>query len=420
VSAAPPQFEPAAVAPPHEPPDAVPLAARLPAFDGLAVDPRAALEGSCLGVIGAGSIGRGVVERAARLHIGTIHVVDPGRFKAESMLTHCSLEPGEASRGEPKARSAAELASRISPAIRACYHTGPFEDLGPAALVDADMVVLATDNLAAEIAVAQHCLHLAKPLLHAAVYGDALVAQLRCYTNRPGRGPCLRCRMTAEEEDLLNGHVVFKCTGIPGDRTVVSRGRAPTMSTAFLCSLAADLTMNQVLRSVLDLGAPIADCQVEWCGYTWRTVVSPLPDRSATCRCDHRPWRVQRLGRPIEKATLRQLVAASGLSGQRTGLSVQVDNLLFVDLGLCERCGLRPVRRFLCPGREADTCGQCGGPVTAQPFFSSCPTPLSKLEGHLDVELGRLGAAGAAGVIVRGMDAGVLFHSRPDCPGKEA
>jgi len=384
--------------------------ARLPAFEGLSVDAPAALAGLRLAVVGAGSIGRNIVEKAARLHVGAVQVVDPGRFKPESLLTHCSLEPAEVDRRAPKARSAAEMAARISPATEVSYHAGPFEDLGPAALIDADAVLMATDNLAAEIAVAQHCLHLSKPLFHAAVYGEALLCQLRCYAHRPGRGPCLRCGLTPDEEDLLNRHVAFRCTGVAGERAVENRAVAATMSTAFLCSLAGDLAMNQVLRTALRLGSPVTDCQIEFCGYTWRTTVSPLPGRSPACRCDHTPWRVERLPGPVERRTLRELATRADLPGGSGGGSVQVDALLFVGLGVCPRCGLRPVRRFVAVGRPAGACDRCGAPLKAHPFFSSRPTPLAELGDVLDVPLGPLGADNAAGVVIRGADEGVLFR----------
>ena len=69
---------------------AVPMAdisARLPKFVGLAVDAPAALSVLRVLVVGAGSVGLNVLLHLARLGVGVIHIVDHGRYKAESLLT---------------------------------------------------------------------------------------------------------------------------------------------------------------------------------------------------------------------------------------------------------------------------------------------------------------------------------------------
>ena len=251
--------------------------------------------------------------------------------------------------------------------------------------------------------------HRKKPLAHAAVHGASLVAQVRLYTNRDGSGPCISCGFSREEWEFLNRGTLFSCTGLAGDRQVVETPTAPTVSTAFLCSLAADLAMTIVLRLVLKLGKPLADSQTEFCGYTLRSVVTPLRPKSEAC--DHTPWEIKRLDGPLDKTTLRALAGASGLgrAGAADGVSFAVGHLLFAELGACAGCGTRRVRRFVHPGRKAGTCRRCGGDVFAQPFYSHRPVLASQIEDVLDKPLGRIGARSVDGVLVRRGDRAVLL-----------
>jgi len=350
----------------------------------------------------------------ARLQIGGICIADPGRFKLESLLTH-PIGYQEVRRRAGKAKSAARLTADISPSTAAHYFTGLIQDLDLAALVDVDLVAAATDNLAAEVETAQRCLRLGKPLVHAAVHGASLVAQVRWYTNANGDGPCIRCGFSRQERDHLDANTEFSCAaGVAGQRQIARTAGPPTMSTASLCSMAADLTVMAILRHALKLGNPMSDSQIEYCGYTNNTVVSPLRPRSEDCPCDHYgAWQLERSSGPLRSSSLRELVDASGLSsnGSVNGLAVQVDDRLFVELAGCPTCGQTPVRKFVMPGKEVGLC-QCGKSVYAQPFFSHRLVPLAVLEDVLDKPLRLLGGGRARAVLVRGTDRSVLFVNR--------
>ena len=62
--------------------------ARLPDFLGLEGSADSRLDAFRVMVIGSGSVGGNGVLSLARLQVGEIWIVDPGRLKAESLLTH--------------------------------------------------------------------------------------------------------------------------------------------------------------------------------------------------------------------------------------------------------------------------------------------------------------------------------------------
>jgi len=385
-----------------------PRSERLPSFIDMPPGAVTALDDLRVAVIGAGSVGRNIVDRLARLQIPALYIVDPGRFKAESLLTH-PVGVEDVRRRAGKAASAARLALSLSPSTSAYSFNGPIQDLDPAALVDADVVAVATDNLAAEVATTQRCLQLRKPLVHAAVHGASLVAQIRWYTNSGG-GPCIRCGFSELEKEHLDSNTEFSCTGVTGQQHLKPAVGPPTMSIASLCSMAGDLAVMSILRHALQLGAPLTDSEVEFCGYTNQTVVSPLRPKSETCPCNHDPWQVESSPKPLRSVSLAELITASGAggNGSMNGLAIQVDNRLFVEVAACSDCGYRPIRKFVLPGKKAGFC-RCGKAVYAQPFFSRRLVPASVVKDVLDRPLCRIGAGGARGVLVSNTERAVLF-----------
>jgi molybdopterin/thiamine biosynthesis adenylyltransferase len=393
-----------AVAPP-------PRGARLPAFLGSHGDPGPALDALKVVVVGAGSVGRPVAIDLARQQIDTLWVIDRGHYKAESLLTQ-PIRPDEVSL--PKASSTARLCKAISPRTSVLALDGPVQALDEAALADADAWVLATDNLAAEIDVGQRCLHLGRPLFHAAVHGDTLTAQVRCFGNAGADGPCPACTFGRAEWAFLNRETVFSCEGGLNGETRSTTTSAPTMSVSFLCSTAANLALVQLFRHVLGLGRPVADTLVESCGYTHRSVVMPLT-RNPDCPCEHVRWERATAPRAMTECSLRDLADAAGLPAAAT--SFTVGGLSFAEVGICETCGHhQPAKRFVAADRHAGDCAACGARMQAHPFYCHRPAPAVTLRTVLDRTLGDLHADGAAWAVARGEGRAVLLESSPLAP----
>jgi molybdopterin/thiamine biosynthesis adenylyltransferase len=249
------------------------LGERLPRFLGLHGDAVANLRRRAFGVIGTGAVGRELTLHLARLQPAGLWLCDPGRYKPQSLLTQ-PIGPHEV--GEPKAFATGRLCKALSPRTTVFACDAAVQDLPATAFADVDLVVLATDNLAAEVEVGQRCLWLGRPLVQASVHGATLVAQVRSFVNGDGTGPCPACGFSVDEWAHLNRETSFSCEGRTDGRAERRTAAAPTMSVSFLCALAANLACVQILRHVLKLGAPLADSVLEYCGYTHRTVTAPL------------------------------------------------------------------------------------------------------------------------------------------------
>ncbi len=380
---------------------------RLPQFFGLTIDPASALGNFSIAIIGLGSVGWNIADRVARLRPGRMLLVDRGRFKPESMETH-SITPRQASGRKPKAGSAARHCSAISPGTEIAWFDGPVQLMDYSEFVGADLVVLATDNLTVEVFVSQMCISLGKALLHAAVHGESLVAQVRTYANHPD-GPCLRCHYSSGEEAMVQQNTILSCTG---GATEFGKQTVPTMSTASLCAVAADLAAINILRVVLRLGEPLVDQQIEFSGYTNRTVISPLPVRNPKCRADHSRWRVHPQSRPLADCTLDEIASASGLAeaGGLDGVSFSIPGRQFVEMADCSRCGPCRLRMFTGATGELPPCPRCRGPLAAQPFFSEEAIAAAHLKELVDLPLRKLGVREAASILIRRNDATVLVH----------
>jgi molybdopterin/thiamine biosynthesis adenylyltransferase len=386
--------------------------ARMPRFLSRSGSPDATrLQRLEVALIGAGAVGRNVALHLARLAPATLWIVDPGRYKPESLLTQ-TIGPDDV--GQSKALNVARLCKAISPATRVRAFEGSFEALETTALLDAGLVVLATDNLRAEVQVGQRCIHLQRPLVQASVHGDTLTSQLRFFSNASAAGPCPACGFTAEEWTHLNRSTSFSCEGhrVTTGRATAKVETQPTTSVSFLCSLAADLALMQILRHALGLGAPVVDTVLEYSGYTHRTVASPLK-RNPRCPAEHLPWRTATAGRPLADSTLRELAQAAGFAGDDTATraAFYLGELFFLEWGVCHQAHSAPVGRFVAPGESIGSCPCCAGPVRPHPFHSHRPASGRLLDPLLDRPLSEIAPATPAWAVVRGEDEAVLLRN---------
>ena len=382
---------------------------RLPALLGLESNADTVFSKLKVAVLGTGSVGRPLAFHLSRLMIHTLWLVDPGSYKASSLLTQPVL-PEEI--GRPKALSTAEVCKRISPDTRVWAATGRGEDLDQMALADADLILLATDNLTAEVAAGQHCLHLGIPLLQACVHGASLLAQVRFFTNCDGQGSCPACAYGDQEWDALNRQTRFSCEGGSAASWAPQILGPVTASFSFLCSLAANLAMIQLTRHVLNLGEDTGDCLTEYCGYSHKSVVSPLP-RNPHCRCEHVAWKQMSPPRALSDCTLSELTRTAGIvePSRQSLTALTVDEWEFVQAGRCDGCGRRqPIGKFHSLGEAAGTCRKCGQAVTGLPFFSQRQVSLALLATQVDQPLRLLTPTTPRWVVVQEGDQGVCFR----------
>lgn len=375
---------------------------RLPNFIAGPSDVASRLRALAVVVIGCGSVGARIADSLARMGIGSLSLCDARRSKAVSLLTH-PLSPDEV--GSYKADLMARRAKLLSPNTRVRFFVGAFEALPFDALADASAVVISTDNLAAEVAVTQSCLHLGLPLYQASVYGPGLVAQVRSVRGgEDGLGPCLCCGFGAAEWTDLDRGTLFSCEG--GAAPVLSAApqaaALPTTSPPHLCSMAADLAVGALLCDVLELGPEHNACRSQlFRGYTGSTLSTALR-RNLECPMDHSHWSVCDAGSPLHELSPGDLLCISGVGeADLHTTSLRVADHRFTSMSACD-CDAHPLLcRFLADGCGLGLCEACGHELSPHPLHSYQVVPFAVLEKSLTCRLEDLGVAATSAVLVR-------------------
>ena len=364
-------------------------------------------------MIGLGAVGSAASDFCARWGVASLLLVDRGRFKAESILTH-PVHPADI--GRSKARVAGERAKAISPDSLVRVHEGPVEDLAFDVLFGLDALLLASDNLACELEVSRRCAQLGLRLLQASVHGPSLVAQVRSLANRPGAdGPCLACDYQAADWQAYDRGTLFSCAG-PEDSNATRPDGPATRSAPELCTQAACLAVTELAGLLQGRHAAGENRLVEACGFHHGTTVAPLV-RRAHCPESHRALERVPLERPLIEATPRQLFEAVGAQvAQAPGmpsllsLSLSVEGERFARLGACA-CPEHPeLGRFLPVAGPAGTCDGCGLELEAHPVYTHEEVPAAALVAHLDRSLGSLGARVDGCLRVARAERSFLFH----------
>jgi len=392
---------------------AVPRNARLPHFMGCTFDAATVLGSLKVLLVGCGSIAGRIALALARLQVLRLVLVDPKVFKDESHLTHdCS--PDDA--GRSKVSVLGRRCKDLSPATRVLTYAGPVQNLPLEALLETDVVMAATDNLAAEVAVGELCTLFSRPLLHAAVHGDSITAQVRSLGNEHAQSPCPACNFGAMEIEQWHRETRFSCDGTEQGSAVPHGAGQPTMTTASLCSLGAALATTQLLRMTLKLGVPVLDTAVEYNGFTHRTVVSPLR-RNPACPCVHVPGTQVRLSSPIGSHSPRRLMELAEVAADEAGALIELDGFCYVEAGACACRQPVPVHRFLRTGEALRrTCGACGAAILPLDFHTHRALPLGVLGAHAEEPFGRLGAASVCVALIHTGTRVVVLSHKPEAP----
>ena len=382
---------------------------RLPLFMGAEEGFVESIASLYVAIIGTGSIGLNIALHATRLGIRRLLLCDHRSFKAESLLTH-PLSPSAV--GKKKASHARRLCHEINPAAEIDVFDSSVQSLPLTALADVDVVVMATDNLAAEVATGQLCQQFSKPLFHCSVHGETLVAHVWFFSNVSSDSPCPACLFGDAEMQQYQAETQFSCEGTQAGAAGPRANAQPTMSPSFLCALSASHGMTLLLRHALRLGAPVADSMVEYCGYTHRTVLSRF-HRRADCPCPHTVFSVRQLGRPLGTCSFRVLAESAGFSTATSwaNVSFEIDALYWVESAGCQCPAPRMVRRFHQKHRpEVGRCRRCRQTLLSQPFFTHDSVPAPMIRALFDTPLSKLGAAKARWAVVRYAGSAVFLN----------
>jgi hypothetical protein len=357
-------------------------------------------------VVGCGSVGGPMALHLARQQIGELYLVDHDDFGPESILTHSFLQPEAV--GQPKAVWLGKLCRQLSPQTRVFAFKGRVQSLPQLLYQDVDAVLLATDNLSAEVDVGQSTLMWRKLLIQASVSGELLVAQVRVFPNATGQGPCVSCGFSSDELAALNKGIKFKCTGYALGAVIAEQETAPTMSVSFLCSLAGDMALVQLYRWRLGLGKPAGDCVIEYCGYTNAITTTRLV-RKPGCPSSHAAWQTMTPPRPqLADCSLQELMDAAGFGPADNILITVNDELRYAEVAVCAEEHRQPAHCFARVGGSVGVCSTCGAELRVGLFDTQRAVPVAKVGPRLSQPLHTLVPEEVQYVSLQGAERAIL------------
>jgi hypothetical protein len=174
--------------------------------------------------------------------------------------------------------------------------------------------------------------------------------------------------------------------------------------------LASDFAVTQWTRDTLQLGRPVVDTFLQYCGYTHRVTQAGL-DLNGDCKCGHVVLDRVAVPRPLGDYTFRELARLADFEGSALdSLSLTVGGARYVGSAVC-RCGGLNVDRFVRVGSTLGRCATCGVEVTPQPFYTSRPTPGGDLNSQRDRPLKEIGGGSEAWAVLQCGERGVLLRT---------
>jgi molybdopterin/thiamine biosynthesis adenylyltransferase len=358
---------------------------------------------------GVGSVDIPALESLARLGPRSVILADPARFKPESVKTHTSIGAGDI--GRAKVEVVGRRLKAASPRTRVLVFEGPFEALPIGVAAHANLWLLATDNLRAELAVAAAALQLGRPLIQGSVWGPGLIAQVRSLASHPdGAGPCLACAYTEAEWEQADAGTVFSCAGPPESERAWSPSQVPTRSVAPLCAAAGSLMALEATRRLLGIGDPRASRQLELCGYDFAARITPL-ERRPSCPLEHQPARLLPENEALGRRTPRELLERTGYAdSDLRRVTLSVPRRRFAKLTACECPTHELLERFVAIEGSAGRCPRCREERGVHPFYAMDEVPFAALGRRIDRSLASLGAAAPESVRVRGDQGACLVY----------
>ncbi|MEM0385473.1 MAG: HesA/MoeB/ThiF family protein [Nitrososphaeria archaeon] len=166
-------------------------------ISGFGVEGQIKLKKSRVLVAGLGGLGAPAAIYLAAAGVGKLVVVDKERVEVSNLnrqILHWTEDLGKT-----KVDSALEKLHKINPEIMVEGIVDEINEENVDKLVEGvDVVVDGMDNFKTRFLLNEACVRLSKPFIHAAVYG----LEGRLMTIFPRKGPCLRCLIPVEPEEV--------------------------------------------------------------------------------------------------------------------------------------------------------------------------------------------------------------------------
>lgn len=330
-------------------------------------------------VFGLGAVGGVACEVSARMGVGNLIGVDPGRYEQSSLATQ-PMSSGDI--GKLKALVQGERAHAANPQVRVQTAAGLAQELPLRLLRRADVFVTAGDNLELLIWVGVLAVALGKPMLQGAVHGETWTAIVRAFDLRDADAACPACMLG--RRDWANLHSRAGCD----PASVPMPSDEQTRSLPTVCATAGQLVASEALKWLVARERDVLPSQ-EWtyCLQTHRVWQTVLP-RSPTCRCPHQRWSLQDLDRGPDEVTPALLARHSGLPVEKLQVRAEIPWVRFVRCGACGR--QETIHRFARVGDAAGNC-PCGAALLAGPVGMCSVMPAVDLSAYQDIPLAMLG-----------------------------
>lgn len=354
---------------------------------------RCKLHEKCVVVMGLGAVGGVCFEQLAKLGVGRLYGLDPDLYGEDSWITQPSLVE---QCGRRKADVQGCRAARANPWAEVATAAAFAQDVPLAVLRQADVIVLAGDNLELLVWAGEYAVGLGKVVVQGAVYGAAQQAIVRGFNLADPATVCPTCLLA--ESDW--GHMTSR---LGCDPAIMRRqGIEPTQTLPHVCATAGQMTASEVIKWLLgksDSALSGAEVQYNLIGHrALRTAFT----RKAACRGPHRRWRVIDLPQSWRATTLAELAsevdlppepedATRGASRRDWQVKAEVP---WIARASCWSCGkVHPVRRFSRLGRSVGRC-PCGGVLWADLEGRRSLIPVDDLKAAWNKPLSRLGLRG--------------------------
>lgn len=328
-------------------------------------------------LVGAGAVGRPLIRGLAQLGLRRAVIVDPKRYREQSIHSQC--RPEEV--GQLKAEVVAEELAALG--VQAVALPRDVEQVPPGYFANS-LVIVSVDNRRAEILTNRQAGRMRRPLLKANIEPLFLTASLRFYDFSQAQADvCLECQMS--DAHYADQHHPLSCDGEGAGR--------PTASPRPLCEMAASAG---ALVAAQILGSPHYWAKA-WRNRQWQTnllggqtQMSELPAKP-NCRWDHSDcWNnLTRLDRPLDQLTLAELIFAAGMAVERASIKLSTQATMRVR---CSGCGTSQGRLHAI-NRLDDELGRCdcGGALRATPFYCFDHIAAADLAPWLDWPLSQCG-----------------------------
>ena len=348
-------------------------------------------------MLGLGAIGARTFQGLARIGVGHLVGIDLDVYGQQSWCTQPCF-PEDA--GSLKAQVQGELAHRINPGIQVTTFAGQAQDIPWKYLQLADLILVAGDNYELGVWAGERAVAFRKRVLHAAVDGDSWLPVVRRFDLRDPTQACPGCTLSdAQWLDLQSRH------GCDPELSRV-QGRTPTRTLPHVCATAAQMLVNETLKSLGDrrhLGAgqqPAESQEIALSLLPVRVLRSQLP-RARSCRCPHQPYQVITLEQTPAKLTLADVLTELEIAPTQARVAGERD---WVSHTVCASCYARSsIQRLGAVGEPVGAC-LCGEQLLAIPQGTYSVVPLEQLRANLQRPLQQLGLSEGEALTIRVTD----------------